>query len=164
VRGALIRAAPARIVVVASDAHRRATMKWDDLMNERGRYRGFRAYSESKLANVLFTRELARRIARESPAVTANALHPGLVASNFGRDNPPLVKLVMPIVMLFGIDEAKGAKTSLHLATSPDVEHVTGRYFYKCREATPSAAAQNDEDARRLWQASLDLLAGAGFP
>jgi NAD(P)-dependent dehydrogenase (short-subunit alcohol dehydrogenase family) len=152
---ALEAAAPARVVVVASRAHRRAHMKWDDLMHERS-YPGFMVYSESKLANILFARELSRRLAGKG--VTANALHPGFVASNFGRDNPGLSGLTMPIAMLFAISEEEGAKTSLYLATSPDVEGVSGKYFAKCREATPTADAQSDADARRLWELSEGLV------
>jgi NAD(P)-dependent dehydrogenase (short-subunit alcohol dehydrogenase family) len=157
-RPALEAAAPARVVVVASAAHRRAHMTWDDLMHERS-YPGFKVYSESKLANILFARELARRLG--GTGVTANALHPGFVASNFGRDNPGLAGLTMPIAMLFAISEEQGAETSLYLATSSDVEGVTGKYFAKSREATPTSAAQSDEDARRLWEVSEGLVAKA---
>ena len=158
-RPALQAAAPSRVVVVASEAHRRVHMTWDDLMHE-SRYRGFRVYSESKLANILFTRELARRLA--GAGVTANALHPGFVASSFGRDNPGLAGLAMLFAQMFAISEEKGARTSVYLATSPDVQGVTGKYFVRCREATPEPAARNDDDARRLWQVSEELVAKAG--
>jgi len=158
-RGALEKAERARVVVVASRAHRRAHMTWDDLMHERS-YPGFVVYSESKLANILFTRELARRL--DGTRVTANCLHPGFVASNFGHDNPGLTRLGMRLAMLFAISEEKGAETSIYLASSPDVEGVTGKYFDKCKEATPTAEARNDEDARRLWDVSEQLVARAG--
>lgn len=158
-REALERAAPARVVVVASAAHRRAHMTWDDLMHERS-YRGFLVYSESKLANILFTRELARRL--EGTGVTANALHPGFVASNFGRDNRGLAGLGMRLAMLAAISEEEGAKTSLYLATSDEVAGVTGGYFVRCREATPTPAALDDAGARRLWEVSERLVRHAG--
>jgi NAD(P)-dependent dehydrogenase (short-subunit alcohol dehydrogenase family) len=139
-------------------------MTWDDLQHEKS-YAGFQVYSESKLANILYTRELGRRLA--GTGVTANSLHPGFVSSNFGRDNPGLAGLVMPLAQLFAISDEEGAETSLYLATSPAVEGVTGKYFAKCREATPTTAAQNDDDARRLWQVSEELAAkvlGSGLP
>jgi NAD(P)-dependent dehydrogenase (short-subunit alcohol dehydrogenase family) len=159
-RGALEKAAPSRVVVVASEAHRRATINWDDFMHER-RYAGLGVYGESKLANILFARELAKRLA--GSGVTANSLHPGFVASNFGRENSGALGLIMPVLHLLAISEEKGAKTSVYLATSPDVARVTGKYFNKCREATPSRAALDDEDAAHLWQLSEELLEKIGI-
>jgi NAD(P)-dependent dehydrogenase (short-subunit alcohol dehydrogenase family) len=124
-------------------------------------YRGFAVYGESKLANILFARELARRLT--GTGVTSNALHPGFVASNFGRENSGALALVMPLLHFLAISEEEGAKTSIYLATSPDVAGTSGKYFKKCREATPSQAAQNDADAARLWEVSESLLQRIGI-
>jgi NAD(P)-dependent dehydrogenase (short-subunit alcohol dehydrogenase family) len=143
-----------RIVTVASVAHKKATLDFDDLETRRG-YTMWKAYSRSKLANILFTRELARRLAGTS--VTANCLHPGLVATNIvGRFLPSRVmwKLMTPFIL----NAEKGAATSIHLATSPDVEGVSGAYFDKCETADTSAAAKNMDDARRLWEASAQMV------
>jgi NAD(P)-dependent dehydrogenase (short-subunit alcohol dehydrogenase family) len=153
--------APARVVVVASHAHKMARrgLDFDDLQSTR-RYRAFDVYSRSKLANVYFTRELARRTA--GTGVTANAVHPGYVASNFARDGDlylePFVKLG---ARLFAISAEAGARTSVYLASSPEVEGATGGYYQKCRPAPVSKAAQDDVAARRLWDASEALLAAA---
>ncbi len=150
-------AAPARVVNVSSDAHRMvAGLDFDDLEGRR-KYAGMRVYSRSKLANILFTRELARRL--EGTGVTANALHPGVVATNFGADNGALAKTLRRVCDWFSISAEQGAKTSIHLASSPTVEGVSGRYFVKCREARPNAAARDDAAARRLWDISEALTA-----
>ena len=147
-------AAAARIVNVASDEHRRAAgLELDDL-DARRRYSGVMAYARSKLANVLFTRELARRLA--GTRVTANALHPGGVRTEIGQggDARGAIRILLALLRPFLLTPAQGALTSIHLASSPEVEGVTGRYFVKCRESTPSAAALDDEAARRLWEES----------
>ena len=152
---------PSRVVVVSSAAHKmvRRGLDFDDLQCTR-RYRAFDAYSRSKLANVYFTRELARRLADSGS--TANAAHPGYVASHFARDGDlylePLIKLG---AKLFAISPEEGARTSVYLASSPEVEGVTGGYYAKCRPASTSTVAQDDIAARRLWDASEALIKGA---
>jgi retinol dehydrogenase 12 len=158
----LVRSAPARVVNVSSYAHStaRGGLDFDDLEWERRRYRGFGVYSATKLMNILFTRELARR--NDADVLTANVLHPGFVASNFGRegDMGQLGKIVMPLVSPFAISSAKGALTSIYLATSPDVTGITGQYFVKGRAVQPSTAALDDTAAARLWEISEKLTAG----
>lgn len=146
----LRRSAPARVVIVASAAHRRGTIDFDDLQAER-RYGGWRAYSQSKLANVLFARELADRLpARE---VTVNSLHPGVVATKL------LLRGIVPrwLARPFTVTPAEGAKTSIHVASAPELEGVTGRYFDACRPREPSKEAQSKEVAERLWSVSEKL-------
>lgn len=151
----LLASAPARIINVSSDAHKMGSIRFDDLMSERG-YNSFSVYSMSKLANVLFTYELARRL--EGSGVTANALHPGFVASNFGRSNGGVWNMFMPVVQLFAISPEKGAATSLHLATSPAVAGVTGQYFDKQRAVASSPASHDTAAQRRLWEVSEELV------
>ncbi|HMF03535.1 MAG TPA: SDR family oxidoreductase [Acidimicrobiia bacterium] len=153
--------APARVVVVASDAHKGARhgLDFDDLQGER-RYRWSNAYSKSKLANIYFARELARRL--DGSGVTANSLHPGFVRSDFGRggDLGPVYGWgIKYLAGPFAISPEKGAITTIYLASSPEVEDVSGGYFYKCRPAAPSAAGQDDAAARRLWDVSEQLVA-----
>ena len=154
--------APSRIVVVSSDAHKqpRKGLDFDDLMSERS-YSAFRVYGKTKLANIYFTRELARRL--DGTETTANALHPGYVASRFGRDGDTgkLGEIAMMLGRPFAISAEKGARTSVYLASSPDVAGVSGAYFYKCREKEPSAAARDDEAARRLWAVSEELVSAS---
>lgn len=148
--GLLRQSAPARVVVVASGAHRRGTIDFDDLQAERG-YGGWRAYSQSKLANVLFARELARRVpARE---VTVNALHPGVVATKL------LLRGIVPgwLARPWTVTPAEGARTSVFVASATELAGVTGRYFDDCREKDPSRAAQDEEVAGRLWRVSEQL-------
>ena len=156
----LTRSAPARIVNTASGAHRRAVLDFDDLQSERG-YSGFQAYGRSKLCNILFNRELARRL--EGSGVTANCLHPGFVATRFGANSGGLTQAVMPLAQLGAISPAKGAETIVYLASSPDVAAVSGRYFYQCKPDTPSLAARDDAAASRLW-AESERLAAAVLP
>lgn len=146
--------APARVVNVSSDAHRGAQMNFDDLQNRR-RYAGFRVYAQSKLANVLFTYELARRL--EGSSVTANALHPGFVATNFAQNNGFLFRLFMPLAQLSAISPEEGARTSIYLASSPEVEGVTGKYFVRQQAVQSSPASYDEQSARRLWDVSLEL-------
>ena len=147
--------APARIVTVSSSAHKRGALNFDDLHHTR-RYRAMQAYGDSKLANVLFTYELARRL--EGTHVTANALHPGLVGTNFAMNNiGPLAPIGRWVLGRYGISVEEGARTAVHLAASPDVEGVSGQYFFR-EQAIPSAAASHDESVqRRLWAISEDL-------
>lgn len=150
--------APSRIVNVASDAHRRGRMKFDDLQMER-RYFHWAAYCQSKLANVLFTRELARRL--EGSGVTANCLHPGVVATGFGKNTPGAFKWVMTLANRFFITPEEGARTSIFLASAPEVAGKSGGYFQRCQEVTPSRAARDADAAARLWVASEELVARA---
>ena len=137
-----------RIVNVASEAHRSARIDLEDPQKERGRYIGWRAYGQSKLANILFTYRLAELLT-ETP-VTANCLHPGFVASKFGQNNGWLFVTTLKTIMRFSaIDVEAGARTSVHVATSADVEGVSGRYFDKCREppARPPRATRRPGNA-----------------
>jgi len=143
-----------RIVNVASEAHRRpGDIDFTDLNAERG-YSAFRQYGRSKLANILFTRELARRV--QPRGITANCLHPGFVASDF-LSKGGIWGIIKPLAYLFAIDEEQGAKTSVYLASSPEVEGVTGKYFDKCREKRPNRFAEDDEAAKKLWEISEKL-------
>lgn len=150
--------APARIINVSSRAHARvAGLNFDDLQNKRGY--GFNVYGQSKLMNVLFTYELARRL--EGTRITVNALHPGFVASRFATNNGLLTRLARPLLDLFAISVEEGAQTMVYLATSPEVEGLTGKYFYR-QQAIPSSPASYDEAAaHRLWEVSA---ATTGLP
>jgi NAD(P)-dependent dehydrogenase (short-subunit alcohol dehydrogenase family) len=147
--------APARIINVSSRAHQRvAGLNFDDLQNRKG-YAGQQVYGQSKLANVLFTYELARRL--EGTGVTANTLHPGFVATHFATNNGWLARLARPFLDLFALSAEEGARTMIYLATSPEVESVTGKYFVK-EKAVPSSPASYDEAAaRRLWEISVKM-------
>ncbi|MGC9952668.1 MAG: SDR family oxidoreductase [Rhizomicrobium sp.] len=157
---AKLKATPgARIVSTASDAHKSGKLNFDDLQSEKS-FSGFRAYGTSKLCNILFNRELARRLS--GTGVTANCLHPGFVATRFGDNNDGLMSFGIGIVKKMGaITPEDGAKTIIYLASSPDVAGQSGGYFYKSAPATPTAAAQNDADAKRLWEVSAKI-AGVG--
>jgi len=146
--------APARVVTVSSGVHQGAVINFDDLQGEKG-YRGMRAYGQSKLATILFTHELAKRL--QGTNVTANCLHPGTVATNFGNDNGPVLSFIIKLVMRTGISPEKGAETSVYLASSPDVEGVTGKYFSDCREVRSSNESYDDAIAQRLWEVSAEL-------
>jgi len=160
-RERLIASAPARVVNVASEAHRGARLDLDDLQCARS-YHGWRAYRRSKLANILFTRELARRL--QGTGVTANCLHPGFVATGFGDNNRGIWRLGITIgKMVAAIPVERGAETPVHLASSADVEGVSGAYFDKRRERAPDAPAQDDRAAARLWKES-EKLAGPEMP
>jgi NAD(P)-dependent dehydrogenase (short-subunit alcohol dehydrogenase family) len=130
-------------------------MHFDNLHGQSG-YRITQAYGQSKLANVLFTYELARRL--DGTGVTSNALHPGFVLTNMGRDNGWLIhKLVRMVMRLKGISPEEGAQTILYLATSPEIEGVTGKYFYKLEPLKSSTNSYDLETAHRLWQVSMEL-------
>ena len=152
----LIASAPARIVNVASDAHRWGVLDINDLQNERS-YRPVRVYGQSKLCNILFTRELARRL--QGTRVTTNCVHPGGVATGLGWNNGWWAVLIAKALKPFILTPEQGADTVVYLATSPAVEEVSGRYFIKRREQQPSLAARDDETARRLWKISAELTA-----
>jgi NAD(P)-dependent dehydrogenase (short-subunit alcohol dehydrogenase family) len=154
----LTTSAPARIINVASDAHRWGPLDVNDLQNKRA-YRPLRVYGQSKLCNILFTHELARRI--QGTGVTANCVHPGGVATGLGWNNGWWAVLIAKALKPFILTPEQGADTVLYLATSPDVEEVSGKYFVKRRERQPSVAAQDDETARQLWRISAELTAVA---
>ncbi len=143
----------ARVVSVASAAHRRGALDFDDLMSTRG-YDPWVAYGVSKLANILFTRELSMRL--EGKNVTANCLHPGFVASDF-LSKGGIWTVIKPIAYLFAIDEEEGAQTSLYLATSPEVEGKGGGYYSRSRPIQPRASALDEAAAKRLWEVSEQL-------
>jgi NAD(P)-dependent dehydrogenase (short-subunit alcohol dehydrogenase family) len=146
--------ASARIVNVSSEAHRRSRIDFADLQGQH-RYSGWRAYGRSKLANILFTYELARRL--EGTNVVANALHPGLVATNFGRNNAGITAIALRLVQLAGISSEEGAETIIHLASSPEVDGITGEYFVKKRAVRSSKVSYDPVAAERLWQVSAEL-------
>jgi NAD(P)-dependent dehydrogenase (short-subunit alcohol dehydrogenase family) len=145
---------PSRIVNVASGAHWRATLDFDDLQGERS-YQGWQAYCRSKLANLLFTYELGRRL--EGTGITVNALHPGWVATGFGGNNGWRGRLLQIAARCLALDAEQGARTVLHLATSPGEAGVNGQYFVRQRTVSSSPASYDEAAAKRLWQASLEL-------
>jgi NAD(P)-dependent dehydrogenase (short-subunit alcohol dehydrogenase family) len=148
--------APARVVTVSSGAQAMGAIDFDDLQGER-RYSGQKAYSQSKLANVMFTYELARRL--RGSDVTANVLHPGVVRSGFGSEDPSaLFKVLTPLVRPFMKTPERGAATSIYLASSPEVEGVTGKYFANSAPRTSSKSSYDTVAAARLWQVSADLV------
>jgi NAD(P)-dependent dehydrogenase (short-subunit alcohol dehydrogenase family) len=153
-RDRLLAAAPARIVNTASGAHRGNSLDFDDLQMERD-YRALTAYGRSKLANILFTRELARRLA--GTGVTANCLHPGFVATGLGQRGGGVLSVMVRLAMVFAGKPERGAKIIVHLAASPDAATASGGYYVDCREAQPSRTAQDDAAARRLWEESAWL-------
>ena len=154
-------AAPSRIVNVASEAHRGATLDFSDLAGRNGA-KGWPAYRRSKLANILFTAELARRL--EGSGVTANCLHPGFVATRFGDAGNSLATraFIGLAKRVMAITPEEGARTIVHLAGDPAVAGISGRYFIKSRAAQPSPAAQDAAAARRLWEESARLAGLAG--
>jgi NAD(P)-dependent dehydrogenase (short-subunit alcohol dehydrogenase family) len=147
---------PARVVTVSSGAHVQGRIDFDDLQGERS-YSGARAYSQSKLANVLFTYELARRL--RGTSVTANAVHPGMVRTSFGAEDPAGVqRFFTPFMRPFMKSPARGATTLIHVASAPDLEHVTGRYFVNSRSKRSSKRSYDEAAAAQLWQMSADLV------
>lgn len=149
----------ARIVNVSSEAHRGAKMFFDDLMFERRSYGygGLRAYSQSKLANILFTFELSRRL--EGSQVIANALHPGLVASNIGKNNGKLGQIYARVARRLGINSSEGAQTVVYLASWPDVKGNTQKYYRQCQSVQADPAAYDLASAQKLWEISEALVA-----
>ena len=146
--------APARVVTVTSDAHSAANLDLDDPNLEHG-WDSWRSYANSKLANILFTRELARRL--DGTGVTANCAHPGVVRTGFGREGKPLLRLGTTIARPFFLSPERGADTIVYLASSPDAAGETGGYYVKRQRREPSAAARDDAAARRLWDISEKL-------
>lgn len=154
--GLLVRSAPARVVTVASEGHRKGTLDFDDLSFECG-YSIMRAYGRSKLANVLFAAELARRLA--GTGVTSNSLHPGAVATNIWAGAPTWAKPVIHIVFRpFFLSPEKGAAPVVRLAASPELEGVTGQYFDRNKAVAPAPLAQDEALAKRLWEVSAKLV------
>lgn len=157
-RDRLRASAPARIINTASDAHKGQHLDFNDLQSAKD-YRGFRVYGRSKLCNILYTRELARRLA--GTGVTANSLHPGFVATRFGDESGGMLSFGVRVAKYFAITPEKGAETIVYLASSNDVAGVTGKYFYKCREATPTKEAHDDQAAGLLWAETEKLIVAA---
>jgi NAD(P)-dependent dehydrogenase (short-subunit alcohol dehydrogenase family) len=150
----LAAAGPARVITVTSDAHTAARLDLADLQLEHG-WQSWRAYANSKLANILFTRELARRL--EGSAVTANCAHPGLVRTRFGRQARLPIRAAVTLARPFMLSPRRGAATIVYLATSPQVAGATGGYYVKSQRREPAPAARDDATARRLWQLSEEL-------
>lgn len=154
--GRLKASRPSRVVTVSSGAQSMGRIAFDDLQGT-GVYRGQRAYNQSKLANVLFTYELARRL--EGTGVTANVLHPGVVRTSFGQeDSGRWMRLLVPLARPFMKSPDDGARTSVYLASSPDVEGVTGRYFANSRPRRSAPASYDEAAAARLWDVSARLV------
>lgn len=143
----------ARVVTTSSVAHKGATMDFGDLQFKHRQYSGIRAYSQSKLANILFTRELAKRL--DLGRIAANCFHPGAVRTGLVRSG--IYRAVWSAAGPFMLSPEKGADTGVYLASSPEVEGVTGRYFVKRKQVEPSPEAQDDGAAARLWQVSAEL-------
>jgi retinol dehydrogenase-12 len=151
----------ARVVNVSSVAHKGAQIDFDDLQGRR-RYNGLRAYGRSKLANLLFTYELARRL--KGTSVTANALHPGLVATNLLANNGRIGALLKVLLGLRGTSPQKGARTVVYLASSPDVMGMTGQHYVGQKAVQSSRASYDTAAARRLWEASAELTTLSAYP
>lgn len=158
-RDKLIASAPSRVVSVSSEAHAFCkSINWDDLNWERSKYATFTVYGHSKLCNILWTRELARQL--EGTGVIANCLHPGAVSTGLGTQGGGLLAKVLTTVLKpFFRTPLQGAATSIYLATSDDVDAVSGQYFKDCKVKQPKPWAQDDAAARRLWQVSEELVA-----
>lgn len=148
--------APARIVNVSSGAHRGVKIDFDDLESRRS-YNGWKAYAQSKLANLLFTYELARRL--DSAQVTVNAMHPGFVGTRFAKNNGWLYEVGLSVVhRLFARKPEEGARTIVYLAASPEVAGITGKYFFDEQEEASAPASYDEESARRLWEISARMV------
>ena len=146
--------APARIINVSSDAHYGVDMDFENLNGEQ-EYKALKAYQKSKLANVLFTYELLKKVPGN---ITVNCLHPGFVATNFGHNNGGFFGPVLKIAQrISAIDPEEGAKTSIFLCSAPEVKGVSGKYFYKCKPKTSSRESRNMDTGKRLWQISSDI-------
>lgn len=146
----------ARVVNVSSEAHRVGSLGFlDDLQAERGGYSGMTVYGNSKLANILFTRGLQRRL--EGTKVTTNSLHPGVVRTGFGLNSEGIFKHLVKLAAPFMLSAEGGARTSVYLAASPEVEGVSGKYFARRKVARESKAAQDAAAAEKLWQKSAEL-------
>jgi NAD(P)-dependent dehydrogenase (short-subunit alcohol dehydrogenase family) len=147
-------AADARIVSTSSALHSRGALNFDNLQLE-SRFSGMRAYANSKLCNVLFTRELARRL--RGASITANCFHPGFVATRFGSSSGGPLEALLRLGKYFASTPRQGAQTMIYLALAPEVAGVTGKYFANCAAVEPSPAAQDEAAAMRLWDVSMQL-------
>ncbi len=150
----VIDSTPARIINVASNSHKDREIDFDDLESQ-GSYGFMRAYGKSKLANIMFTYELDRRLAGSD--VTVNAVHPGFVGTNMGANNGWLVKLFLPLSSLWALSPEEGAETSVYLASSPEVEGVSGKYFYQKKVVPSSPSSLDKEKSRQLWEVSTEM-------
>jgi NAD(P)-dependent dehydrogenase (short-subunit alcohol dehydrogenase family) len=147
---------PARIINVSSGAHSSGKIDFDNLQGERS-YSSFGPYGNSKLANILFTIELARRL--EGTGVTVNALHPGLTSTGFGKNNPGFLMNIMgAVIPLIARSPEKGAKTSIYLASSPEIQGITGKYFVNCKVTQPAPQAADSAVAKKLWDVSAEMV------
>ena len=146
--------APSRIINVSSSASRGGLIDFDDLQGEK-KYTAMKAYSQSKLANILFSVGLAKRL--QGTGVTANALHPGFVSTGFAKNNGPIFRVAMAALSIIALTPEKGAETSIYLATAPEVATITGQYFIKKQIAEPNAAAKDDATIEHLWTMSEQL-------
>lgn len=148
---------PSRIVIVSSEGHKMSGIRKDDLMSENS-YSPWKAYSQSKLANILFGRELSKKL--EGTGVTVNSCHPGVVQTELGRHMNETLRLfvIKPFFGPFFKTPWEGAQTQICLAIDPDLANVSGKYFSNCKEKTPSRAAQDDDTAAWLYQKSLELV------
>ena len=149
----LKKSSPSRIINVSSAAHRMAKLDFNDLQNENTKYKLFKIYGKSKLALMLFTYELSRRLG--GTGITVNAVHPGLVNTNLGREQS---KFSQGFAKLFFKSPSKGAETSIYLASSPDVEGITGKYWIKKEQRESSENSYNEEDAKKLWDLTVNLI------
>jgi NAD(P)-dependent dehydrogenase (short-subunit alcohol dehydrogenase family) len=151
-----LKAAPtARVVNVSSGAHAMGKINFDDVQFNKG-YSGFKAYSQAKLANIMFTYELAKRL--DCTNITTNALHPGAVATGFGQNNTGLFGSLWKLFGRFTLSPEEGAKTSIYLASSTEVAGVTGKYFDKCKAIKSNAASYIEADQKRLWELSAEMV------
>ena len=146
---------PSRIITTSSVAHRGAYINFDDLQFERGRYNGVEAYRQSKLANILFTKELARR--SRGSGVTSNCFHPGGVRTNLIQSNPWYYRVIWAIINPFLVSPKKGADTAIYLASSSKVAEISGKYFVNRKPVRPSEPADHHDIAARLWKISEEL-------
>lgn len=146
---------PARIINVSSNAHKRSRLNFDDLQAVR-RFAPYRVYARSKLANILFTRALTRRL--DGTGVTANSLHPGVVRTNIAGSGWHPLAIGFRLLGLFYLSPEQGAETSIYLASSPDVAGVTGQYFDGKKSVRAASAAYHDDDAERLWRLSAEMV------
>jgi NAD(P)-dependent dehydrogenase (short-subunit alcohol dehydrogenase family) len=150
----MINSAPARIINLASNSHESMEIDLDDLENQNG-YRFMSAYGKSKLANILFTYELDRRLT--GSGVTVNAVHPGFVGTNMGANNGWLVKFFLPLTKLWALSPQEGAETIVFLASSPDVEGVSGKYYFQNRPVPSSPSSLDEVKAKQLWEVSTEM-------
>jgi NAD(P)-dependent dehydrogenase (short-subunit alcohol dehydrogenase family) len=146
--------APSRIINLTSSAHYGTEMDFEDLQGEK-KYSGYHAYSQSKLANVLFTHQLAKQL--EGTGVTANSLHPGVVRTGFGKDQRGLMSILVTVARPFMISPERAARAAIYLATSPELEAVTGKFFSRGKEERSSTQSYDEASAERLWKVSEEL-------